>query len=164
MQPGEVKRGEEKKEEELSGSQSSSSHWPNGFSRCWGTQVQLDGSVVKRGNKVEAPQGTRAERLRLTPKMTLSHISTQKELAPLFWILLINTFIEVLSIQGPIQGKNFLSPLPPPSFSSPSQRFFFLSSLSFFFLPFSLFILSVFHFFFSSVGSVWIRCLAVSVR
>lgn len=113
MQPGEVKRGEEKKEEELSGSQSSSSHWPNGFSRCWGTQVQLDGSVVKRGNKVEAPQGTRAERLRLTPKMTLSHISTQKELAPLFWILLINTFIEVLSIQGPIQGKNFLSPLPP---------------------------------------------------
>lgn len=153
----------EKKKREMSASQSSSSHWPDGFSRCWGTQVQLDGSVVKRGNKVEAPQGTGSEGMRLTPKMTLSHISTQKELAPLFWILLINTFIEALSIQGLIQGKNFLFPSHPPSLLLLSQSTFFLSLYSI--LPFPPFILSVFHFFFfSSVGSVWIRCLAVSMR
>lgn len=123
--------------------------------------MQLDGSVVKRGNKAEALQGTGGGGMRLTPPNDpLPHLHT-KELAPLFWILLINTCIEALSIQGPIQGKNFLSPFHPPPLLlslSPST----LSSLLY--LPFSPFILSVFHFFFSSVGSVWIRCLAVSVR
>lgn len=153
----------EKKKREMSASQSSSSHWPDGFSRCWGTQVQLDGSVVKRGNKVEAPQGTGSEGMRLTPKMTLSHISTQKELAPLFWILLINTFIEALSIQGLIQGKNFLFPSHPPSLLLLSQSTFFFVPLLY--PPFSsLHSFCVSFFFFSSVGSVWIRCLAVSMR
>lgn len=96
--------------------------------------MQLGGSVVKRGNKAEAPQGTRGwGGVRLTPPNDpLPHLHT-KELAPLFWILLINTCIEVLSIQGPIQGKNFLSPFPPPSFPSPLQPFlpFFSSFLSF---------------------------------
>lgn len=126
---GGEKGGKGEKKREMSASQSSSSHWPNGFSRCWGTQVQLDGSVVKRGNKVEAPQGTGSEGMRLTPKMTLSHISTQKELAPLFWILLINTFIEALSIQGLIQGKNFLFPSHPPSLLLLSQSTFFFVPL-----------------------------------
>lgn len=124
--------------------------------------MQLGGSVIKRGNKAGAPQGTGGGGMRLTPPNDpLPHLHT-KELAPLFWILLINTCIEALSIQGPIQGKNFLSPLPPPSFPSPLQPFLpFAILLS---LPLSPFILSVFQFFFSSVGSVWIRCLAVSVR
>lgn len=121
--------------------------------------MQLGGSVVKRGNKAEAPQGTGGGGMRLTPPNDpLPHLHT-KELAPLFWILLINTCIEALSIQGPIQGKNFLSPLPPSLLSLLSST---LSSLLY--PSFSPFILSVFHFFFSSVGSVWIRCLAVSVR
>ncbi len=93
--------------------------------------MQLGGSVVKRGNKAEAPQGqgTGGVGVRLTPPNDpLPHLHT-KELAPLFWILLINTCIEALSIQGPIQGKNFLSPLSPPSFPSPLQSFLPFSTL-----------------------------------
>lgn len=103
--------------------------------------MQLGGSAVKRGNKAEAPQGTGGGGMRLTPPNDpLPHLHT-KELALLFWILLINTCIEALSIQGPIQGKEFsLSLNPPPSFASTLQPF----------LPFSLpffFSLSLFSFF-----------------
>lgn len=88
--------------------------------------MQLGSSVVKRGNKAEAPQGTGAGGGRLTPPNDpLPHLCT-KELAPLFWILLINTCIEARSIQGPIQGKNFLSPSAPSLLSLPSST---LSSL-----------------------------------
>lgn len=79
--------------------------------------------------------------------MTLSHISTQRKLAPLFWILLINTCIEALSIQRLIQGKNFLPLFPPPlmhlfpSNIFPSLVLFFSFSLPPFPLCFILFLI-----------------------
>lgn len=42
---------------EQSATQSSSSLWPKGSSRCWGARVQLCGSAVKGGNKAETPRG-----------------------------------------------------------------------------------------------------------
>lgn len=95
----------------------------------------------------------------------LPHLHT-KGTGSSFWILLINTFIEALSIQGPILGKNFLFPSHPPSLLLLSQSTFFLSLYSILLFPpfLSLHSFCVSFFFFSSVGSVWIRCLAVSMR
>lgn len=119
---------------------------------------RLSGKTWKQG---WSATGHRGVVVRLTPRNDpLPHLHT-KELAPLFWILLINTCIEALSIQGPIQGKNFLSPIHPPFFPSPLLPFLPFPFYTSFFLSLHSF---CFIFFFSSVGSVWISCPPVSVR
>lgn len=108
------------------------SRWPDGFSWCWGTQVQLGGSVAKRGNKAEAPQGTRRWGGEVNPPRWPSPTYPHKRNWLLFfWILLINTCIEALSIH---REKNSL--FLPPSLLPPSLFLSFLHYASSF--PFSL--------------------------
>ena len=124
MQGGEVKRGRKKKRVEcLSILFLALTRWLLLMLRYTSAARQLSSKTWKQGWSAAGHGGWGG---RLTPPNDpLPHLCT-KELAPLFWILLINTCIEARSIQGPIQGKNFLSPSAPSLLSLPSST---LSSL-----------------------------------
>lgn len=127
------------------------SRWPDGFSWCWGTQVQLGGSVAKRGNKPEAPQGTGRWGGEVNPPRWPSPTSPHKRNWLLFfWILLINTCIEALSIHREKNSLSFSLPPAPPHYS-------FLSFTTLLLFP-------TLPSFLLSIGRVWISCLPVRVR
>lgn len=145
-----VRRGGEKEKMSWVPLNSLPSRWPDGFSWCWGTQVQLGGSVAKRGNKAEAPQGTGRWGGEVNPprwpSLTYPH---KRNWLLFFWILLINTCIDAVSIHR--EKNSLFLPLscPPPNCS-------FLSFTTLLFPSLPSFLLSI--------GCVWISCRPVRVR